>query len=194
MRFRECFLYGAVGFSAMVSSSKAQEVEFDHTNLDLAKLIECRATVPEYSRPGTWLKMEPQALEKLGWQQADSGNQFIEHYRLDKPVAVFETQPRDIAFAGYALLAVLDHDAEHDLSRLLGVPTLFDHSGGFERVITEGTDESNALIAVKTRVSVQVSTVESDPGQILAGCTYSFSLDVQGRLCRCVMPLTKVCI
>lgn len=39
------------GFSAMVSSSKAQEVEFDHTNLDLAKLIECRATVPEYSRP-----------------------------------------------------------------------------------------------------------------------------------------------
>ncbi|MES4992415.1 hypothetical protein ACTJJ7_11320 [Phyllobacterium sp. 22229] len=179
MRFREYFLCGAVGFSAMVSSSQAKEVEFDHTKLDLAKLIECRATVPEYSRLGAWLKMEPQALEKLGWQQADSGNPFIEQYRLDKPVAVFATQTRDVAFAGYGLLAVLDHDAEHDLARELDVPTLFDQSGRFERVIAEGTDDSNALIAVKTRVSLQISTFESHPGKIFAGCSYSFSLEVQ---------------
>ncbi|NKC51900.1 hypothetical protein HED63_22870 [Ochrobactrum cytisi] len=48
-----------------------------------------------------------------------------------------------------------------------------------ERVVAENTDDTDEMITVKTRISLNVSTVESHPGKVLAGCSYSFSLDVK---------------
>ncbi|NKB78805.1 hypothetical protein HED49_06395 [Ochrobactrum daejeonense] len=172
---------GLAGCAAIVSSAQAQEAGFDPANLDLAKLIECRAQVPDYNELASWLKTEPRALERLGWRQVESANPFLEQYLLDRPVGVFGTQTTDIAFAGSAILAVLDGDTASGLAGKLDVSPVLDNSDKFmgERVIAEETDDSNEMITIKTRVSLNVSTVESHPGKVFAGCSYSFSLDVK---------------
>lgn len=175
------FLCGLAGWTAIVSFAQAQEAGFDPANLDLAKLIECRAQVPDYNELASWLKTQPQALERLGWQQVASANPFLEQYLLEKPVNVFGVQTSDIAFAGSAILAVLDGDTASVLAGKLGVSPILDSSDKFmgTRVIAEETDDSNEMITIKTRVSLNVSTVESHPGKVFAGCSYNFSLDVK---------------
>ncbi len=54
------------------------------------------------------MQAEPDALKLLGWSRTESGNPFLEQYKLDKPVKVFGSETMDIAFAGNGLLAVLD--------------------------------------------------------------------------------------
>lgn len=181
MNYRDHFLFGAAGFAALILPAAAQESAFDPAKLDLARLIECQAEVPDYNELGSWLKTEPQALERLGWRQVEGNNPFLEQYALDKPIRVFGVQVQDIAFAGSALLAVLDGGEASELAKQLNVPVLLDSPEKFmgERVIAETTDDSNEMITVKTRVSLNVSTVESHPGKVLAGCSYSFSLKMK---------------
>mgnify|MGYP001608137537 CR=1 FL=1 len=94
---------------------------------------------------------------------------------------MFGTQVRDIAFADSALLAVLDGAEASELAKMLNVSVLLDSPEKFmgERVIAEATDDSDAMITLKTRVSLNISTVESHPGKVLAGCSYSFKLEMK---------------
>lgn len=164
-----------------VQTALAEDDEFDPGKLDLQKLIECRAQVPDYNQLTAWMQAEPDALKLLGWNRTDSGNPFLEQYRLDKPLNVFGSETKDIAFAGSGLLAVLDDGNAAALAKRLEIPAFIDSPVKFmgERVVAEDTDDSNEMITVKTRISLNVSTVESHPGKVLAGCSYSFSLDVK---------------
>ncbi len=159
----------------------AEDDEFTPGKLDLEKLIECRAQVPDYNQLTTWMQAEPDALKLLGWSRTESGNPFLEQYKLDKPVKVFGSETMDIAFAGNGLLAVLDDGSASALAKRLEIPALIDSPAKFmgERVVAENTDDTDEMITVKTRISLNVSTVESHPGKVLAGCSYSFSLDVK---------------
>lgn len=176
-------IIAAAVFAASAGSAGAQEQEdaFDPAKLDLARLIECRAQVPDYNELASWIQTEPQVLHKLGWKQLESGNPFLNQYEMDRPVAVFGTETKDIAFAGSAILAVLPGDKPAALAGRLGVDALIDNPEKFmgEKVIAEATDDTNEMMTIKTRISLNVSTVESHPGKVLAGCSYNFTLDVK---------------
>lgn len=175
-------LGGLIFLSAMIPTAPAQEQEnaFDPAGLDLAKLIECRAEVADYNELGAWLQSEPAAPNKLGWRKVESGNPFLEQYHMDKPVSVFGSETSDIAFAGSGVVALLDGKDASSLAGKLEVDPLVDTSDKFmgQRVISEKTEVHEAL-KLTTRISLNVSTVESHPGKVLVGCSYNFKLDMQ---------------
>lgn len=75
-------------------------------------------------------------------------------------------------------MAVLDGIAAPDLARQLDVPATVSTPGKFlgEKVVAENTEEAGGVSLV-TRITLNVSTVESHPGKALAGCSYA--LDVK---------------
>lgn len=53
MNYRDHLLFGVAGFAALILPAAAQESAFDPAKLDLARLIECRAQVPDYNELGS---------------------------------------------------------------------------------------------------------------------------------------------
>jgi hypothetical protein len=70
-------------------------------------------------------------------------------------------------------MAVLDGIAAPDLARRLDVPATVSTPDKFlgEKVLAESTEESGG-VNLSTRVTLNVSTVDTHPGQTLAGCSY----------------------
>ncbi len=74
-------------------------------------------------------------------------------------------------------MAVLDGIAAPDLARQLDVPAMVSSTDKFlgEKVVTESTDDTGG-VSLSTRITLNVSTVDTHPGKTLAGCSYA--LDV----------------
>jgi hypothetical protein len=159
-------------------AASATAEDFDPGSLDLAALIECRAAVPAYNGFALWLTGEPGAAQKLGWKEVASGNPFLSQYRLPAQVHVFGRKTQTIVFTATGPMAVFDDVSAPDLARQLDVPATISTSGKFlgEKVVAESTDGTGGVSLV-TRITLNVSTVESHPDQTLAGCSYA--LDVK---------------
>ena len=147
--------------------------DFDPASLDLAALIECRADVPTYNGFVLWLTGDPGTVEKLGWKEVASDNPFLSQYELPAPVHVFGRETATIVFTATGPMAVLDGIAAPDLARRLDVPATVSTPDKFlgEKVLAESTEESGG-VNLSTRVTLNVSTVDTHPGQTLAGCSY----------------------
>ncbi|MER8631834.1 hypothetical protein NKH55_18960 [Mesorhizobium opportunistum] len=170
-----CFL-PAVAILANLAVAKAGD--YDPASLDLAALLECRADVPNYNRFALWLAGERRAADTLGWKEVASGNPFLRQYQLPAPVHVFGRETVTIAFTATGPMAVLDGIAAADLARQLNVPAAVSTPDKFlgEKVVAESTEDSGG-VRLATRITLNVSTVESHPGKALAGCSYA--LDVK---------------
>ncbi|MFB9982217.1 hypothetical protein ACFSQQ_31030 [Mesorhizobium kowhaii] len=152
--------------------------DFDPASLDLAALIECRADVPAYNGFALWLAGEPGAVGKLGWKEVAAGNPFLVQYELPTKIRAFGRETTSIVFSATGPMAVLDGVAAPDLARELDVPATISTPDKFlgEKVIVESTEDAGG-VNLATRITLNVSTVESHPGKTLAGCSYA--LDVK---------------
>ena len=156
----------------------AKADDYEPASVDLAALIECKADVPTYNGFALWLAGEPGAAEKLGWKEVASGNPFLQQYRLPTPVHVFGRETGSIAFTATGPMAVLDGIAAPDLARELNVPATVSTPDKFlgEKVLVESTEDTGG-VSLATRITLNISTVESHLGKTLAGCSYA--LDVK---------------
>lgn len=164
--------------AVLASLAVAKANDHDPASLDLAALIECRADVPSYNGLAFWLAGEPGAAKALSWKEVPSVNPFLRQYDLPAPVHVFGRETGTIVFTATGPMAVLDGIAAPDLARQIDVPAMVSTPDKFlgEKVVTESTEDAGG-VSLATRITLNVSTVESHPGKTLAGCSYA--LDVK---------------
>lgn len=163
----------ALALAAAIPAAIAQETTTEAP--DLAALLECRGSYQGFMALLP-LQMDPLAAVSLGWRPQPQANPFMVEYRLNTPVTVFGHQSDHIAFAGDAILAVLDLPDPRPLARELGLETGIDTPQkalfGLEVRAEEvpGGDGQGGWIESAV---VSVSNVDSHPGKTLAGCSYS---------------------
>jgi len=157
----------------LASPVTAVAEDFDPTSLDLAALIECRADVPAYNGFALWLAGGPGAAATLGWKEVASGNPFLSQYQLPAPVHVFGHETASIVFTATGPMAVLEGIAAPDLARQLDVPATVSAPDKFlgEKIVAESTEDTGG-VSLSTRITLNVSTVDTHPGKTLAGCSY----------------------
>jgi hypothetical protein len=172
MRGRRLLLAAAV-FAAGPAAAR----DFDPASLDLSALIECRADVPAYNGFAFWLAGEPGAAEKLGWHRVETENLFLQQYETARPVTAFGHETRTVAFTSTGPMAVLDGVVASELAERLGVVPVVATPEKFlgEKIVAE-TSETVDGTTYATRVSVNVSTVDTHPGKVLAGCSYALEV------------------
>ncbi|RWK93490.1 MAG: hypothetical protein EOR45_26830 [Mesorhizobium sp.] len=162
----------------LVGVAAAGAEEFDPTSLDLAALIECRADVPAYNGLAFWLSGEAGAAEKLGWKEVPAGNPFLRQYELPATVRVFGYETASIVFTATGPLAALDGVSAPDLARELGISPEVATPEKFlgEKIVVESSEEADGM-TFSTRIGLNVSTVDSHPGKVLAGCSYALDVN-----------------
>ena len=142
---------------------------------DLPALIECRADYPALLALAPMIT-DPLAAVALGWRPQVQANPFMLEYRLNTPITVFGRQTDHIAFAGEAVMAVLDLAEPRTLARELELETGIDTPRkalfGREVRVTELPPGEDGVPWVESAI-LNVSNVDSHPGKTLAGCSYS---------------------
>lgn len=162
---------------AATFSCSALAEEASPTPPDLAALIECRA---DHAALIELIPIMEQPLRAvaLGWRPQAQTNPFMLEYRLNTPIKVFGREAEHIAFAGEAVMAVLDIPDPRTLARELELETGIDTPQkalfGREIRVTELARDADG-IDWEEAVILNVSNVHSHPGKTLAGCSYSRS-------------------
>ena len=119
-------------------------------------------------------------MKQFGMSELPSDNPLLREFQLSAPVTVFGRQTSRIVFASTGPLAVLDEADPHPLAKQLGVPASVDQPNKFlgEKVILSRKDQQeNSDTVLETRISLNVSTVDSLAGKTLAGCSYSIEVE-----------------
>lgn len=170
-------------FLLSAPASHAETAEQDPSKIDLAKLIECTTyDVPSYNNFALWLTGPDSAaaMKQLGLSELPSDNPFLREFQLSSPVTVFGRQTARIVFASTGPLAVLDEADPHPLAKQLGVIASVDQPNKFlgEKVVLSQKDQQeNSDTVLETRISLNVSTVDTHPDKTLAGCSYSIEVE-----------------
>lgn len=147
--------------------------EFDPSSLDLARMIACEMTARDYNQFAMWFAVEPDAPGKLGWTPVESDNPLLGQFALPQPIEVFGHEVDTIVFTGTGPLALLSAISPRELAASLGVTAVVDTPEKFlgEKTLLERTEEAGGA-TTETKVSLNVSTVDTHPGVTLAGCSY----------------------
>jgi len=168
---RTCLLPTFLAAALLPASAAAQ----DATAVDLAALIECRGSYAGFMALLP-VQADPLAAVALGWRPQPQANPFMVEYRLNAPVTVFGHSSDHIAFAGDAVLAVLDLAEPRELARQLNLDTGVDTPQkalfGLE-VRAEEVPAHEGQGPWSESAVINVSNVDSHPGKTLAGCSYS---------------------
>ncbi|NTJ66593.1 hypothetical protein G6M50_06790 [Agrobacterium rhizogenes] len=180
------YRFGTLLLAALLLSapaSHAETAEQDPSKIDLAKLIECTTyDVPSYNNFAMWLTGPESAvaMKQLSISELPSDNPFLREFQLSTPMTVFGRQTNRIVFASTGPLAVFDETDPHSLAKQLGVTASVDQPNKFlgEKVILSRKDQrENSDTVLETRISLNVSTVDTHPGKTLAGCSYSIEVE-----------------
>lgn len=171
----------ALAMTAPTAAMAREDQDFDPAAVDLAKLVECRTyDVPSYNGFAFWLAGEDGATARarLGLTEVESANFLLKEYRLAKPITVFGRTTSRVAFNSSGPLAIFDEADPHPLARQLEIAPAIDAPGKFlgERVVAEATEKVGES-TFGTRITLNVSTVTSHPGKILAGCSYRLEVE-----------------
>gem|GEM_PF-543692 len=148
-------------------------------NPDLPALIECRQ---DYRALGALMPLliDPLAAVGQGWRPLPQTNIFMREYQLLAPINVFGYSTEYIAFAGTAIMAVIDLPHPRVLAEELALETAIDTAEkalfGREVFSREGIDPSSGQNVIESAV-LNVSNVSTHPGKTLAGCEYSLDFD-----------------
>lgn len=142
---------------------------------DLAALIACEREVADFLALAPVLQ-DPLRAVALGWRPLPQRNLFLTEYALTAPIRVFGHETRHVAFSGDNAMAVLDLPDPRALARQLELEALIDTPEkamfGKELRSTEHADPGSDAVRYES-VILNLSTVDSHPGQTLAGCSYS---------------------
>lgn len=141
--------------------------------VDLAALIECRSGAQAWGDLAFSFMNDPNLPSNLGWTALELQNPFLQEYDLPAPVFVFGHDTTHVAFTASGIMAVLEGVDALGLAETLGVTAGPAAPGQFlgEKVVLEEESESDGF-KLRTRVSINVSTVDTHPGKTLAGCSY----------------------
>ena len=155
------------------ATAQAQPVD----EFELSAMIECRLKAETYNAFALWLTGEPGAIESLGWTEIAGVNPFLREFQLPAPVAVFGRSTSVVAFTATGPLGVFDGVTPAEIAAPLGVVALVDTPEKFlgEKVVLEESEEVDGL-RYETRVTLNVSTVDTHPGKVFAGCSYSIGV------------------
>ena len=170
-------------FLLSAPASHAATTQDDPSKIDLAKLIECTTyDVPSYNNFALWLTgpESSKAMKQFGMSELPSDNPFLREFQLSLPVTVFGRRTNRIVFTSTGPLAVLDEADSHSLAKQLGVTASVDQPNKFlgEKVVLSHKDQqANSDTVLETRISLNVSTVDTHPGKTLAGCSYSIEVE-----------------
>jgi hypothetical protein len=145
---------------------------------DLAAMVECRGTtVADYNGLAIALAGDEarETREALGLTEEKSHNTMLAEFSLKTPLTVFGRQTSRLAFNSAGVFAILDEADPHPLAKELGVTAVIDRPSKFmaEKILSETDEElEDSGIKIHAKVSLNVSTVDSHPGKLLAGCGY----------------------
>lgn len=172
-----------VAFLLSAPVSHAAATQDDPSKIDLAKLIECKTyDIAGYYDFAMWLTGPDSAtaMKQLGLSEMPSSNPFLQEFKLSAPVIVFGRQTNRIVFTSSGPLAVLDEPDPHPLAKTLGITSAVDRPDKFlgdKEVSSSKEQHENAYPALRTRISLNVFTVDNLPGKTLAGCSYSIGVE-----------------
>lgn len=170
-------------FLLSAPASHAATTQDDPSKIDLAKLIECTTyDVPSYNNFALWLTgpESAKAMRQFGISELPSDNPFLREFQLSMPLTVFGRRTNRIVFTSTGPLAVLDEADPHSLAKQLGATASVDQPNKFlgEKVVLSHKDQqANSDTVLETRISLNVSTVDTHPDKTLAGCSYSIEVE-----------------
>jgi hypothetical protein len=168
-----------LAIAALTSPAFAQEEDdFDPSTVSIADLITCKADVPTYNGVAFWMNSDEAPEHPLGMTKVESGNPFLSQYELAEPIEVFGYKAQTVVFTNSGPMAVLDTADAAAVAKALEVEPAYATETKFmgERIISE-TEESEGDFKWKTKVSLNVSNVDSHPGKTLAGCSYRIDME-----------------
>jgi hypothetical protein len=152
------------------------------TPAELAELIACKGGITDYNAlaqeitgPG-----KAGALKRLGLKAVKSANPFLAEYSLKAPIAVFGRSASRIAFNSAGVFALLDEADPHPLAKELGITPDLDTPSKFlgEKLVREDEETlPGGDTTLTSRVTLNVSTITSHPGKVLAGCGYQVGVE-----------------
>lgn len=168
------------GVLALGLCTASQASDAPATRPDLPALIQCELGVEAFQSLVAPVE-DPLAAVALGWAPLPRTNPFMAEYRLNTPVTVFGTRTDLIAISGGSVLAVIDAGelSPQALAARLALEVVVDEGGKFmagrEVTSRDLIDHDSGQVVIESAV-LGVSTVNSHPGKLLAGCTYSLDL------------------
>jgi hypothetical protein len=167
---KSCFWLLLVTAFGLPEIASAQS---DNAAPDLSGLIECRADTRAWGALAFSLMGDPGAAEALGWKERASDNPFLKEFDLPSQIGVFGRSTSRVAITGTGPMAVLDGVAPDMLAAELGVTPTISTAGKFlgEKLVVESSQEGEGA-RFHTRITLNVSTVDTHPGVVLAGCSY----------------------
>jgi hypothetical protein len=163
--------------AAMPAAAPALAQDYDPATHDLPALVECRATVPEYNSFAFWLATEPGAVDALGWVETQQPNLFLREFRMRDSVPAFGHASDVVVFTATGPMLVVDGVSAPDLAATLGLSVFYASGEKFlaEKVVEEREEKQGDLTA-RSRIAINVSTVDTHPGKVLAGCSYTLEI------------------
>ncbi len=167
-----CLAFAVTGPAVM-----AQADDFDPASVNIVDLIECKADVPAYNGFAIWLSSLEAPDHPQDMMKVESGNPFLSQYELAEPIEVFGYQTQTVVFTNSGPMAVLDTPDAGAVAKALKINPAYATETKFlgERVISETADSADGM-SWTTKISLNVSTVDSHPGKTLAGCSYRIDM------------------
>lgn len=140
---------------------------------DLPALIQCRAESTAWGVLAISFMDDPGRPAALGWVALEWQNPFLQEYDLPSDIRVFGHDTGRIALTASGVMGVLGGVDAAELGASLGVTAVPAGPGQYlgEKLVLEKTTESDGF-KLRTRVSINVSTIDTHPGKTLAGCSY----------------------
>lgn len=168
---------GIAALVALPAMAAAEQGTFDAPTVEDA--IACKLDVPGYNGFAMWLAGPDDGAARLRWKKVEGKNPFLQEYRLPAPITVFDRQTDRIALTGSSVLAMLKGVAPEALAREQGIEDTLPAAPKFlgERVIAESSEEDAELgMRFSSRISLNVSSVDTHPGVALIGCAYTIDM------------------
>ena len=144
----------------------------DNPAADLPGLIECRTDAKAWGALAFSLMGDPGTAEALGWKERASDNPFLKEFDLPSQIRVFGRSTSRVAMTGTGPLAVLDDIAPDTLVAELGITPTISTPEKFSARSWSSKVRKRAREHAYTRITLIVSTVDTHPGLVLAGCSY----------------------
>lgn len=169
MKNNHLLILGLLWLSGILFCSTMAVAKPVEKSFDLAGLIECKKQIGDYNELAMFLTAEREAAKALGWKELKSANSFLREYQLKASITVFGFSTSKIAFGGSSINAVLEGTTPQALAQRLNLEKFIEtpNKAMFFKNILEKKDA-----AYTDKITLNVSSIETHPKQVLAGCDY----------------------
>jgi hypothetical protein len=140
----------------------------------LVRLIEGRGRIADYTA-FTEAIQEEGMLARFGMTKVEQTNPLLEEYRLKTPIRVFHRETSRICFGSAGVMAILEGVKAETLAKELNLSLFLQtpSKAMYSRAVRDQSLEPDETgLKMREIIRLNVSTVSSHPGCVLAGCEY----------------------